>query len=86
MKVVMRGLCLQAIWGVKATLSREAKSLEDRLRQIELDAIGDVGKWAEHRVVQKELARVYHVLGNFDYKAYLRVQHMEGDKPGRTLA
>ena len=86
MKVVVRGHCIKTNWGVKSSLTRDIEKLEERLRELENEAIRDPAKWIIHRAAQRELTQAYHSLGNVDYKSYMRRQHSEGDKPGRVLA
>ena len=82
----MRGHCLKSSWGVKTSLTNDINKLEGQLRTLEIAADGNPTRWSTHRTTQKELAELYYRLGNVDYKAFLRRQHMEEDKPGRTLA
>ena len=86
MKVVLRGHCMKTVWGVKTTLLGEMAELEARLRIVEVQASSHPERWVEHGQIQKELDGVYSTLGKYEYNTYLTHQHMEGDKPGRTLA
>ncbi|KAJ1179291.1 hypothetical protein NDU88_004525 [Pleurodeles waltl] len=75
-----------AISGVRKTLVRELKQVEDQLGILEKESMSQPPKAQQLQEARDKLAQLSKRLRKFDYAKYMERAHSEGDRAGTLLA
>lgn len=85
-KLVLWGLCIAKMVGVRKTLLNEVEAAEVKLRSAEKESYENRGTQEKVLEAREALAVQMETLRSFDYKKYVAGVHAEGDKTGSLLA
>ncbi|KAJ1084299.1 hypothetical protein NDU88_004451 [Pleurodeles waltl] len=85
-KVVIRGVIIGAVTGVRKTLVSELTQAEEKLGILEKELIINPTNTTALQGLRSEHARLVEKLRKFDHIRYKEIMHIEGDRAGPLLA